>query len=58
MPRLMRSDVISGLKMDLLVIFMIQRLQRVASYYIIQNVGSVLENDNQQGLALFRAYGI
>ncbi|NMH89957.1 M16 family metallopeptidase [Flavivirga algicola] len=25
----------------------------VASYYIIQNVGSVLENDNQQGLAHF-----
>ena len=25
----------------------------VASYYIIQNVGSVLEKDNQQGLAHF-----
>jgi zinc protease len=25
----------------------------VASYYIIQNVGSILENDNQQGLAHF-----
>ena len=25
----------------------------VASYYIIQNVGSVLENDNQKGLAHF-----
>ena len=25
----------------------------VASYYIIQNVGSVLENDDQQGLAHF-----
>ncbi|WP_308991637.1 insulinase family protein [Mariniflexile litorale] len=24
-----------------------------ASYYIIQNVGSILENDNQQGLAHF-----
>ncbi len=27
--------------------------KNVASYYIIQNVGSVLENDNQQGLAHF-----
>ncbi len=27
--------------------------QDVASYYIIQNVGSVLENDDQQGLAHF-----
>ena len=25
----------------------------VASYYIIQNVGSILEKDNQQGLAHF-----
>lgn len=28
-------------------------VKNVASYYIIQNVGSVLENDNQQGLAHF-----
>src|SRR5690606_16486213 len=27
--------------------------QGVASYYIIQNVGSILENDNQRGLAHF-----
>ena len=27
--------------------------ENVASYYIIQNVGSILENDNQQGLAHF-----
>ena len=27
--------------------------KNVASYYIIQNVGSVLENDDQQGLAHF-----
>jgi len=27
--------------------------KNVASYYIIQNVGSILENDNQQGLAHF-----
>ena len=28
-------------------------IKNVASYYIIQNVGSVLENDDQQGLAHF-----
>ena len=27
--------------------------KNAASYYIIQNVGSVLENDDQQGLAHF-----
>ncbi|MFT5761811.1 MAG: zinc protease, partial [Polaribacter sp.] len=27
--------------------------KNVASYYIIQNVGSILEKDNQQGLAHF-----